>query len=96
MTSVVRCQLFNNSIVFIKQVSYGGLFGTEKRTRKASYCTIIYGIDPKVNSGADWWKSCISASFLKIINIFPFFFQSTRLGGLLQFSKYSNGLLAIR
>ena len=37
-----------------------------------------------------------SASFLKIINIFPFFFQSTRLGGLLQFSKYSNGLLAIR
>lgn len=69
-----RCQLFNNSIVFIKHVSCGVLFGTEKRTRKASYCT-IYGIDPKVNSGADWWKSCISASFLKIINIFPFFLE---------------------
>ena len=38
-------------------MSCGVLFGTEKRTRKASYCT-IYGIDPKVNSGADWWKSC--------------------------------------
>ena len=25
-----------------------------------------------------------------------FFFQNTRPGGLLQFSKYSNGLLAIR
>ena len=28
-TMTPRCQLFNNSIVFIKQVSYGSLFGAE-------------------------------------------------------------------
>ena len=69
-----RCQLFNNSIVFIKQVSCGGLFGTEKRTRKANYCT-IYGIDPKVNSGADWWKSCKCKLLENYKHFFLFFFS---------------------